>query len=62
MRTSSQHGIILHEVININLETFEGIITINEIEYNFYYNNKFITVFPKDSTSSWNDLEGLFYR
>lgn len=46
----------------MNLETFEGIITINEIEYNFYYNNKFITVFPKDPTSSWNDLEGLFYR
>lgn len=46
----------------MNLETFEGIITINEIEYSFYYNNKFITVFPKDPTSSWDDLEGLFYR
>lgn len=46
----------------MNLETFEGIITINEIEYSFYYNNKFITVFPKDPTSSWDELEGLFYR
>lgn len=44
----------------MKLETCEGIITINETKYSFYYNNKFITIFPKNPTSSWNDIEGLF--
>ena len=44
----------------MKLETCEGIITINETKYSFYYNNKFITIFPKNPTSSWDDIEGLF--
>lgn len=46
----------------MDFNQFEGMIVIDGNEFNFYYANKYITIFPNDIKQSWNDLHGLYIR